>query len=467
MADASSTPAPHSGERLAKVIARAGLCSRRDAEKWIADGRVNVDGKRVTSPVINVTGAEVILVDGEPLAARHGTRLWLYHKPAGLVVTEKDPEGRPTIFPALAEKGLPRVITVGRLDINTEGLLLLTNDGGLKRVLELPSTGWLRKYRVRAFGSIDQARLDTLKAGMTVDGVTYGPIEAVLERVQGGNVWLLVSLREGKNREVKNVLGALGLVVNRLIRVSYGPFQLGDMPVGAVSLVKAKVLRDQLGDRLAAEAAVDFDSAFPDDLVAKTPQKPTRNPRDPNARLRGRPERPVKSAPAPKPKTGEPRFAKQRAEGKAPPKSDREPRRFDEPKPAMRRVLFDDGRELLEEAPRVRRDRDDRPSGDGERPFSKRGDRPDRAPADRKGPPRSGDRSQGRPDGRPQSRGEGRSSFRKDDKPSFRGGDKPQSRSGGRPGGRSGDRPGGKPFGKPSGPRRGGGKPSTPRGRER
>src|ERR1700712_1120911 len=209
---------PFAGDRLAKVIARAGLCSRRDAELWIKDGRVAVNGKVIRTPAFNITEKDQVRVDGQPLAARQGTRVWLYHKPQGLVVTEKDPEGRATVFDTLEQQGLPRVVSIGRLDINTEGLLLLTNDGGLKRVLELPATGWLRRYRVRAFGTVTQEQLKQLENGIEVEGVQYGPIEAILEREQGSNVWLLVSLREGKNREIKNVLQALGLKVNRLIR---------------------------------------------------------------------------------------------------------------------------------------------------------------------------------------------------------------------------------------------------------
>jgi 23S rRNA pseudouridine2605 synthase len=271
-----TTPAkPDTGDRLAKVIARSGLCSRRDAEAWITEGRVVVNGKKVLTPAFNVTDRDKIMVDGAPLAARQGTRVWLYHKPAGLVVTEKDPEGRDTIFEHLEQLGLPRVVSVGRLDINTEGLLLLTNDGGLKRVLELPATGWLRRYRVRAHGTVTQAALDKLKDGMEIDGIRYGSIEATLEREQGSNVWIVMSLREGKNREVKNVLGALGLEVNRLIRVSYGPFQLGDIPVGGIETVKASTLRDQLGKKLAEAADVDFESEMPEahQLVGK----PTRD----------------------------------------------------------------------------------------------------------------------------------------------------------------------------------------------
>src|SRR6185312_7297746 len=178
------------GDRLAKVIARAGLCSRRDAELWIKDGRVAVNGKVIRTPAFNVTEKDQVRVDGQPLQARQGTRVWLYHKPAGLVVTEKDPEGRPTIFETLEQQGLPRVVSIGRLDINTEGLLLLTNDGGLKRVLELPATGWLRKYRVRVHGAVSQAALDTLKDGVVIDGVLYGAVEAILDKTQGANAWL-------------------------------------------------------------------------------------------------------------------------------------------------------------------------------------------------------------------------------------------------------------------------------------
>jgi 23S rRNA pseudouridine2605 synthase len=270
----SQSESQFAGDRLAKVIARAGLCSRRDAELWIKDGRVAVNGKVIRTPAFNVTEKDKVKVDGQPLAARQGTRVWLYHKPPGLVVTEKDPEGRPTVFDMLEEQGLPRVVSIGRLDINTEGLLLLTNDGGLKRVLELPATGWLRRYRVRAFGTVTQEQLKQLAEGIEVEGVQYGPIEAVLEREQGSNVWLVLALREGKNREVKNVLAALGLQVNRLIRVSFGPFQLGDLPAGGVEVVRARILREQLGKRLADEAGVDFDSELPEPAALKRARGP-------------------------------------------------------------------------------------------------------------------------------------------------------------------------------------------------
>jgi 23S rRNA pseudouridine2605 synthase len=248
---------PPAGERIAKVIARAGLASRREAEAWIAAGRVAVNGKLVASPALNVEARDRIEVDGQPLPMRERTRLFLYHKQRGLLTTHADPGGRPTIFSVLP-KELPRLISVGRLDLNTEGLLLLTNDGGLARALELPATGWLRRYRVRAHGSVAQAQLDALRRGITIDGVRYGEIEATVDRSQGSNVWLTFAIREGKNREVKNVLGHLGLAVNRLIRVSFGPFRLGDLAEGAIEEVKTRTLRDQLGDRIAALAGADF-----------------------------------------------------------------------------------------------------------------------------------------------------------------------------------------------------------------
>src|ERR1035437_8561612 len=202
------------------------LYLRRDAEEWIVQGGVTANGRVINSPALDVTANDVITVDGKPLPPRERTRLFMFHKPRGLMTTHADPEGRPTVFDNLPE-GLPRLISIGRLDFNTEGLLLLTNDGGLARVLELPDTGWLRRYRVRAHGEVTQAQLDELKKGVEVDGVKYGPIDATLERDQGANVWLVFAIREGKNREVRNVLAHLGLEVNRLIRVSYGPVQLG------------------------------------------------------------------------------------------------------------------------------------------------------------------------------------------------------------------------------------------------
>ena len=244
-------------ERIAKAIARAGLCSRREAESWIAAGRVAVNGEKIASPALNVMAADKIIVDGKPLPGAERTRLFLYHKPRGLVTTTSDPQGRPTIFAALP-KELPRLISVGRLDLSTEGLLLLTNDGGLARVLELPATAWLRRYRVRAHGKVTQPQLDELRDGVTVDGINYGAIEATLEREQPSNVWITFAIREGKNREVRNVLRHLGLEVNRLIRISYGPFQLGEIAEGQVDEIKTRVLREQLGEKLAKAAGADF-----------------------------------------------------------------------------------------------------------------------------------------------------------------------------------------------------------------
>lgn len=260
-------------ERIAKVMARAGVASRRDSEAMIAEGRVSVNGTVLESPAFDVKPTDVVLVDGEPLPARERTRLWLYHKPRGLVTTNHDPEGRPTVFEALPEE-LPRVLSIGRLDINTEGLLLLTNDGGLARVLELPETGWLRRYRVRAFGEVTQDKLDTVKDGVEIDGVHYGPVIARFERQQGFNTWLTVDLREGKNREVKTVLEHLGLAVNRLIRISFGPFQLGEIEEGEVEEIRSRVLQDQLGTELAAKAGADFEAPRRDML----PTAPRRAP---------------------------------------------------------------------------------------------------------------------------------------------------------------------------------------------
>lgn len=244
-------PENHNKERIAKRIARAGLCSRRDAESWILAGRVSVNGVKLDSPAFTVEESDKIVVDGKPLKIKEPPRLFLYHKPSGLVTTHKDERGRATIFQNLPGH-LPRVVSVGRLDLNTEGLLLLTNDGGLARYLELPSTGWSRKYRVRVQGAVDEQKLADLKKGITVEGIHYKSIEAMLEkpddqeRTGTANSWLSIALREGKNREIRRVMEALGLRVNRLIRVSYGPFQLGRLAAGAVEEVKTQVMKDQV-----------------------------------------------------------------------------------------------------------------------------------------------------------------------------------------------------------------------------
>ncbi len=239
---------PEKGERLAKVLARAGICSRREAEKLIEAGRVTVDGATSKSPAINVTPEQKIAVDGAPIPEAARPRLWCYHKPKGLVTTHKDPEGRPTVFQHLPAD-LPRVISIGRLDLNSEGLLLLTNDGAVSRHLELPATGWLRRYRVRVHGRPEPAKLAALAKGISVDGIAYGPITAALETQKASNAWLVVSLREGKNREIRKVLEHIGLPVSRLIRTAYGPFQLGNLEPGQVREVPRKVLADQLGPR--------------------------------------------------------------------------------------------------------------------------------------------------------------------------------------------------------------------------
>lgn len=252
------------GERIAKRLARAGVCSRRDAEKLIAEGRVVVNGSKLDTPAFLVKDGDLVVVDGKPVGEPERARVWRYHKPAGLVTTHKDPQGRPTVFDKLPVD-LPRVISVGRLDLNSEGLLLLTNDGALARSLELPAAGWVRRYRVRVHGVIDPERLLVLEKGVTVEDVKYGPIKAILDRQQGANAWLTVSLKEGKNREIRKVMEFMGWPVSRLIRVAYGPFQLGSLPEGAVEEVPAKVVKDQLGHNESgwAKAAPDEHPVLP------------------------------------------------------------------------------------------------------------------------------------------------------------------------------------------------------------
>src|SRR5262245_47768198 len=254
-AERAAAGAPSEPMRIAKAMASAGLCSRREAERWIADGRVKLNGQVLTTPAVTVGPRDRVLVDDAPLPDVEPVRLWRYYKPRGLVTTHSDPEGRPTVFDNLPPD-LPRVISVGRLDFNTEGLLLLTTSGALARHLELPSTGWLRRYRVRARGRVSPAELAALKAGISLEGINYGPIEATLDSEQGANVWLTVGLREGKNREIRKIMAHLGLDVGRLIRVSFGPFQLMDLEPGRVDRVRRRVLREQLGPRVARELGI-------------------------------------------------------------------------------------------------------------------------------------------------------------------------------------------------------------------
>lgn len=246
----AETPPP--GDRIAKVLSRAGIASRREAERMIETGRVSVNGKVIDSPALNVTPTDRIAVDGKPVGDPEPPRIWLYNKPAGLVTTERDDQGRDTVFAALPED-MPRVMSVGRLDLNSEGLLLLTNDGGVKRKLELPSTGWLRKYRVRVKGHVKEDILEPLRKGLVVDGERFQPMTVTLDRQQGANAWLTIGLREGKNREVRRALADIGLTVNRLIRLSYGPFQLAQLKPGAVEELRRKVVRDQLGLEMAED----------------------------------------------------------------------------------------------------------------------------------------------------------------------------------------------------------------------
>lgn len=261
----ASTPP---GARIAKVLARAGIASRREAERLIAEGRVTVNGKTVESPALNVTEADKITFDGKPLEPPAPARLWRYHKPTGLVTSAKDEKGRETVFDALPAD-LPRVMSVGRLDLNSEGLLLLTNDGEIKRRLELPSTGWLRRYRVRVNGAPTDDTLAPLRSGLDVDGERFQPMEARLDRQQGANAWLTIGLREGKNREIRRAMSVIGLTVNRLIRIGYGPFRLSDLKPGEVEEVKGRVLREQLG----LESEPSEDTAKP---LKPAPPKPRR-----------------------------------------------------------------------------------------------------------------------------------------------------------------------------------------------
>lgn len=282
----STTETPK-GDRIAKVLSRAGIASRRDAERMIAAGRVEVNGAKISSPALNVVSGDKILVDGKPVATPEPPRLWLYHKPTGLVSTDRDEKGRTTIYEKLPDD-LPRVMSIGRLDLNSEGLLLLTNDGGIKRKLELPATGWLRRYRVRINGRPQDDDFAPLRRGIVVEGERFQPMQVSLDRQQGANAWLTVGLREGKNREIRRALSALNMTVNRLIRVSYGPFQLGELKSGAVEEVRRKLLREQLGADIFGADDHDAENS------AETNQK-----KRPGAVRRSRPLRSGKKPPAP------------------------------------------------------------------------------------------------------------------------------------------------------------------------
>ena len=465
----AETPSTFAGERIAKVMARVGLCSRRDAELWISQGRVAVNGQKLDSPAVNVTPEDRITVDGKPLAERERTRLFMFHKPRGFVTTDRDPEGRPTIFDALPE-GLPRLISIGRLDINTEGLLLLTNDGGLARVLELPSTGWLRKYRVRANGKTDQAQLDELRKGIVIEGIEYAGIEAHLDRVQGANVWLTMGLREGKNREIKRVLEHLGLAVNRLIRLSYGPFQLGDLEDGAIDEVRTRVLMEQLGPALSDEAGCDFTSPIVDRSGREEPADDMRPTRAPRGKMRIDEEEPAPRKDRPAPRTRkhvsvlratreEPRQERRRIERAE--TADRKGRSVAVErviKPGKKNLDTRNGRRFAAEDkdPRARRDatagerpRTGRNAKDAQRDMDRRGMRPRREefvseprefkPWDR--------------DGAPAPRGpKPERDFKRGDRPQRSGSSKPPFKGG---------KGGGKPAGR-GGPSKGG--PHKPRG---
>ncbi|MDX5330749.1 MAG: pseudouridine synthase [Caulobacteraceae bacterium] len=307
--DVSDSAQDGGGERVAKALARAGVASRREVERLIEAGRVALNGQALTTPAVRVEPGDILTVDGEVVDEREPARLFRYHKPAGLVTSHADPQGRPTVFQALPE-GLPRLISVGRLDLNTEGLLLLTNDGELARALELPATGLQRRYRARAHGRITQDRLDRLKDGVTVEGVRYGPIEAKIDKAregaQGANVWISLTLSEGKNREVRRVLESLGLKVNRLIRLSYGPLALGALEAGELEEVGPRVLREQFADFIAPENMPKGE---------RPAYAPPRRKRTPGAARRAEPTdalvEPPKEAPAKK--VYEPGWAKPKA----------------------------------------------------------------------------------------------------------------------------------------------------------
>ena len=444
--------APERTERIAKAMARAGIASRREVERLIGLGKVAVNGRILATPAVLVTRDDKITVDGKPIGTAQATRVWRYHKPAGLITSHNDPAGRPTVFDALPS-GLPRVISVGRLDLATEGLLLLTNDGELSRALELPDTALVRQYRARARGRITQAQLDKLKDGVVVDGVRYGPVEATIDKAKekaegeksSANLWLSVSITEGKNREVRKVLESVGLSVNRLIRLAYGPFQLGTLPVGAVEEVGPRVIREMLADHIRPENLPTGNTV---ETPAPVPGRRTGSPivRGKSGSAMSDPSRKpsrVRAAETAADEGANPRPVKKEGWAKAKPA-------FEHKKSFKPRARPGEG----SEGP-------DRPRS----PFKPREPRADQFIDDRRGPPK-GARPGGKPGGKPFGR-PGGADGRPDTRSDTRSGERFGERSGGRPSGRSSDRPSG--GGKPSGGKPFGGKPSGggPRGPRR